>query len=102
MTRFDGRLRVPHGDDDGISVVADVTDETLRLTAVNGSLGAWPRHQIRINARDDGFHIRLEGEEVILSVDQDAEFAVAMGVRSAPPLLRRKIAALMRTETERT
>jgi hypothetical protein len=59
-------------------------------------LATWHRRDVRVIPLEDGFHIRAEGEEVILDITDDAEFAVALGLTSAPPLLRRKMSALLR------
>ena len=93
MHRFAGMLTIG---EDAITVDIGVTDDTLTIDGAAGNIGRWPREHLRIDARDDGFHLRVEGEEVILRLTEDAEFAVAMGIRSASPLLRRKIAALLR------
>ena len=51
----------------------------------------WSLDEIRVNARSDGFHIKAEGEEIILDLAQDAEFAVALGLGSAPVDLARRM-----------
>lgn len=94
--RFDGKLTVGEDPESAISVEVAVDDRDLSIDGAAGNLGRWPRQQLRVAAREDGFHLRIEGEEIILNLTDDAEFAVAMGVRSASPLLRRKIASLLR------
>jgi hypothetical protein len=96
MPTFDGSLRIPGEPGPGLHVVIDLNDETIRLRAAAGELGSWPRTQVRLNALPDGFHLRAEGEEVILDVDDDAEFAVAYGLTNAPPILRRKMSSILR------
>jgi hypothetical protein len=61
-------------------------------------LGQWDLENVRINAELDGFHMRAEGEEVVLDITEDARFAVDIGLRSAPPLLRRKMSAILRED----
>jgi hypothetical protein len=80
----------------GLGVVIDLTDQTLTLRSQTGEIGHWSMGEIRVNALPDGFHLRAEGEEVILDIADDAEFAVALNLTSAPPLLRRKMSALLR------
>lgn len=58
----------------------------------------WTKDQMRISAMPDGFHIRAEGEAVVLDVTEDARFAVEIGLRNAPPHLRQRMAALMREQ----
>lgn len=97
---YEARLEVLGDEVSEISVVLDVTDEALRIDAVNGTLGEWSHDQLRVTALDDGFHVRADGEEIVLHVERDAEFALAMGLRSAPPQLRRKMAALIHRDNE--
>jgi hypothetical protein len=59
----------------------------------------WLRDEMRISALPDGFHIRAEGESVILDVRDDAKFAVELGLRNAHPALRQRMAALLRSDT---
>lgn len=96
MPQFDGSLRMPGEPGPGLVVHVDLDRETLRLSAGASEIGRWSLDEIRVNAMDDGFHVRAEGEEIVLDVAKDAEFAVALGLRTAPPLLRRKMAALLR------
>jgi hypothetical protein len=53
---------------------------------------------MRIQALPDGFHIRAEGEAIVLDVTDDAEFALELGLRNAHPALRRRMSALMRDD----
>lgn len=96
MKTFDGALRMPGEPGPGLDVLIDLTDETIGLRAQAGDLGYWPRSEVRINALEDGFHLRADGEEVILDIRNDAEFALACGLASGPPLLRRKMSAILR------
>ena len=52
-----------------------------------------------MSAMPDGFHMRAEGEEIILDVTDDARFALDLGLRNAPPLLRHRMSALLRTDS---
>lgn len=96
VNRFNGSLRLPGEQGEGLSVEIDLNDETIVLRANAGDIGAWSRRDVRINAMDDGFHLRVEGEEVILDIVDDAHFALACGLTAAPPLLRRKMSAALR------
>jgi len=91
MVDFTGVLRTRTERDSAISVVIDLTDERLRLRSGDSDIADWSLNDIRVNAYADGFHIRAEGEEVILDLRQDAEFAVALGLRSAPVDLARRM-----------
>ncbi len=96
MGTFDGSLKLPGETGPGLNVEIDLTDDVIAVRSIAGDIGAWPRSQVRINALDDGFHLRVEGEEVILDVTDDAHFALACGLTAGPPLLRRKMSAILR------
>lgn len=96
MPSFEGKLRMPGEDGPGLDVTVDVTDAGMSMVAGSAELGRWRREEIVVNALPDGFHLRAEGELVILDVVDDAAFAVELGLTSAPPLLRRKMASLLR------
>jgi hypothetical protein len=98
LGRFDGSLKLPGETGPGLSVQIDLTDDTIAVRSTAGDIGAWPRSQVRINALEDGFHLRAEGEEVILDVSDDARFALACGLTAGPPLLRRKMSAILREQ----
>jgi len=53
---------------------------------------------MRISALPDGFHIRAEGEAIVLEVEDDAHFALDLGLKNAHPTLRRRMSALLREE----
>lgn len=91
MVDFAGVLRTSTERDSAIEVVIDLTDDRLRLRSGEASLADWSLSDIQVTAQGDGFHIRAEGEEVILDLRQDAEFAVALGLRSAPVDLARRM-----------
>ena len=92
LASFDGSLRMSHQPDAPIRVVIDLTDESLRLTSGEFEIAHWALDEVRVSARPDGFHIREAGEEIILTIRQDAEFAVMLDLRSVPVDLARRMA----------
>jgi hypothetical protein len=100
MTAYDAQLRLSGTDDAPISVVVDLTDDRLIMTAGDIEVGDWARDQVRVSAMPDGFHVRAEGEEIILDVTDDAHFALDLGLRNAPPILRRRMSALLRSDSD--
>jgi hypothetical protein len=98
MTAYDARLRLDTTKDAPISVLIDLTDDRLTMKSGDIEVADWARDEIRISALPDGFHVRAEGEEVILDVTEDARFALDLGLRHAPPLLRRRMSALLRND----
>ncbi|HEY7584225.1 MAG TPA: hypothetical protein VIB78_11505 [Acidimicrobiia bacterium] len=99
MAAYEARLRMDASDPTQISVSVDLTDERFKMRAGDTEIADWSRREIRVAAQPDGFHVRAEGEEIILDVTDDAAFALALGLRNAPPLLRRRMSALMRSES---
>jgi len=97
MSAYDARLRLDGIDEAPIHVVIDLTDERFTMTAGDVEVADWSRQEIRVSPLLDGFHIRAEGEEVILDVTDEARFALDLGLRNAPPLLRRRMSALLRS-----
>jgi len=91
MADFIGVLRTPTELDTAIRVVIDLTDERLRLRSGDTEIADWSLDEIRVNAQPDGFHVMAEGEEIILDLTHDAEFAVALGLSSAPVDLARRM-----------
>ncbi len=101
MTQFNGSLRMPGEMGPGVKVVIDLTqDHHLHISAAADLIGDWPIHEVGIKASADGFHVLAEGEEVILRTENDPAFAVAVGLRNAPTLLRRQMSELLRNDPE--
>jgi hypothetical protein len=98
MSTYEALLKMVGEDGPGLPVVVDLRDDRMGITSGDVEIGDWSREEVRINADVDGIHIRAEGEEVVLDLTRDAEFAIAVGLRQAPPLLRRKMAQLLRSE----
>lgn len=98
MAHYDAKLRIEGTEEAPIHVDIDLTDDRILVTAGDMEVADWARDQVRISALLDGFHVRAEGEEVILDIREDAQFAVDLGIRQAHPFLRRKIAALLRDQ----
>lgn len=98
MSAYRGALRMPGELGPGLGVTVDLTGDRVRVTAGGTEIGDWDKDEIRLHAENDGFHVRVEGEEIILDLRDPAHFAVDYGLRSAPPVLRRRMAALMRND----
>ena len=92
MASFDGSLHTPDESDPPVRVYIDLSDERLRLTSGGIEIANWRLGDVQINAKSDGFHIRRGGEDLILNISQDAEFAVALDLRSVPVGLARRMA----------
>jgi len=92
-TDLTGTVRMMGEADSAIRVEIHLEDEELRLVSAHGELGRWPLSDIGVAAKLDGFHLRIEGEELVISTNDDARFAIALGIRSSSsPRLNRLLA----------
>lgn len=98
MSTFEARLRMYGDAGPPLGVVIDVSDGHLHLKSGETEVADWSVEDIRVSALKDGFHIRAEGEDVVLEVDDDAHFAVELGLRNAHPDLRKRMAQVIREE----
>lgn len=98
MAEYDGKLRIDGDSDQPMNVTIDLTRDRMKLMAGDVEVADWSREEFRVRALTDGFHIRAEGEEIVLDIREDARFAIELGLKSAHPTLRRRMAALMRDE----
>jgi len=96
MTAYDARLQIEGESSQPLPVVVDLTGDRLTMSIGDQEVADWARDEMRISALPDGFHIRAEGESIVLDVTEDARFAIELGLRNAHPALRQKMAALMR------
>lgn len=98
MTSYDAQLKIEGEDTAPLAVEVDLTDARLKMSVDGQEVADWARNEMRINALPDGFHIRAEGEAVILDVTEDAKFALELGLRNAHPHLRKRMSALLRED----
>ncbi|MGD2100928.1 MAG: hypothetical protein PVG83_01710 [Acidimicrobiia bacterium] len=98
MTTYDAQLQIEGEDTQPLPVIVDLTDNRLTMTIGSEDVAVWDRDAMRISAMPDGFHIRAEGEAVVLDVSEDAKFALELGLKNAHPALRRRMAALLRDD----
>ncbi|HSJ85338.1 MAG TPA: hypothetical protein VLA91_16170 [Acidimicrobiia bacterium] len=98
MTAYDARLRLSWTEGEPIDVLIDLTEDRITMRSGDVEVADWALDEVGISPHLDGFHIRVEGEELILNVSEDARFALDLGLRDAPPLLRRRMSALLRSD----
>lgn len=82
MTSFNARLRLLGHAGLPLGVEIDLTGDRLHVTAGGAYVANWALRDISISSELDGFHFEAEGEEVILNLTDEAQFAVAVGIRS--------------------
>jgi hypothetical protein len=98
VSAYEGLLRVEGEDEPPIGVMVDLTDGRMRVSAGDIEVADWSLDEVRISALLDGFHVRAEGDEVVLEIEDEGHFALDLGLKSGHPALRRKMAALMRDD----
>lgn len=98
MTAYDARLQIEGEETQPLPVVVDLTGDRLTMTLNDQEVADWAKEELRVQALPDGFHIRAQGEAIVLDVSDDAQFALDLGLRNAHPALRRRMSALMRDD----
>lgn len=98
MSTFEARLKMYGDAGPPLGVAVQVSDGRMHVKSGETEVADWPIEDIRVSALKDGFHIRAEGEDVVLEVDDDARFAVELGLRNAHPDLRKRMAQIIREE----
>lgn len=83
MTSFDARLRLIGQSGFPLAVEVDLTGEGMTVTAGHDRLAYWELEDISILSLPDGFHIKAEGEEIILNVSDKERFVSEVGRRQS-------------------
>ncbi|HET9204111.1 MAG TPA: hypothetical protein VFP67_13335 [Acidimicrobiia bacterium] len=79
MSSFNARLRLP-GSRLPLGVEVDIIHERMTVTAGERRVAEWPLERLDVKMRPDGFHIQVDGEELVLAVSDSRGFATALGV----------------------
>jgi hypothetical protein len=80
MTSFDGRLRLLGRAGFPLGVEVDLSGERMTVTAGDSEIANWALDEISVVAKADGFHIKAEGEEIVLNIADAERFAVEIGL----------------------
>ena len=83
MTSFDARLRLLGEAGFPLAVEIDLSHEHMTVSAGDDELASWRLRDIHVVSLPDGFHVKAEGEEVILNVTDKNRFAVELGLPNA-------------------
>jgi hypothetical protein len=88
MSSFNARLRLPGRTKLPLGVEVDIHHERMTLTSGDRTVAAWPLEKLEVDSQSDGFHIKVDGEEMVLNVTDATRFAAELGVdkRSPRPL----------------
>lgn len=82
---FEARLRIPGSTRIPLGVEVDITNERLLVTSGDKKLADWALHELQVSSLPDGFHVKADGEEVILNVTDSAQFAGRLGISQDQP-----------------
>jgi len=80
VSSFDARLRLPGQAKLPLGVVVDISHERITLTSGDRKVAGWLIEDVDIASRSDGFHIRVDNEELVLNVTDPAKFAIELGI----------------------
>ena len=84
MSSFAARLRMPGRSRLPLGVEVDISRERMILTSGDQEVGDWALDQLEIKSLFDGFHITVDGEEIVLNVTDSTQFAVELGIAGRP------------------
>ena len=84
MPTFSGSLSLAKDHDSAVRADIIVDDERLFIEAGGEELGDWSLAEVVISPGADGFRLRADGEDLLLTTADDHAFAAAVGVR--PPV----------------
>lgn len=90
MSAFSARLRLPGQSRIPLGVEVDVSDERITLRSGDRKVAQWSLDSIDIIQLADGFHIKVDDEEAVLSVTESTRFASELGVMPARPTPRKR------------
>lgn len=79
-------------------VQVEVDGDTLRLKSGDDLLGQWSIREIGVHALNEGFALRVEGEDLLLITEDDAALAEEMDLKAVSPRLARQVAARHKPE----
>lgn len=97
---LDGNVRMRGDTGPGVGVKVLVGEGRLRLLSGDEVVGDWLVDGIGINALQEGFNIKAEGEEFVLRTNDDVALAEELHVTAASPRLARRLAARHNPEYE--
>jgi hypothetical protein len=90
---FHGSVALADTPSSAVDVEIDLDAGRIEVRSERCLIGSWSLDEVAVSGLDDGFHLKVEGEELRLVTDNDARFALGIGLQSASPIMRRRIAA---------
>jgi hypothetical protein len=93
MSTYRGRLQISGVVDRPLEIYMDLDQESLAMRTHDGEeIGAWPLEIVQITGLDEGFTFKINGIPGWVRTENDGAFANEIGLRWAPPRLRRLMA----------
>lgn len=89
----EGKIVIKGEDAPGLSVRIVAGDDHLTIFFADDVLADYEIRRLRINALQEGFAIRAEGEDFVLTAENDVGLAEELGLVAASPRLARRIAS---------
>lgn len=86
---FEGSLRLV-GSNDSLSALVSLDAGEMTISSGGHQIGQWDLGELEVVRQPDGFRIRVEGEELAVSVKNPAAFAQAVGIAEKPRKRGRK------------
>lgn len=84
MSSFTARLRMSRSRLP-LGVEVDIVHERMIVTAGDHAVANWPLQKLEVMAASDGFHIKVDDEEFVLSVTDPTRFAAELSVATQRP-----------------
>jgi hypothetical protein len=69
-----------------MGVEVDIFRERMSVTAGDQKVGDWALEELDIESMSDGFHVTVDGEEIILNVTDSTRFAAELGITGRRPV----------------
>lgn len=74
MTSFDARLRINGRSRLPVAVEIDLTSEQMIINSDTGPVAELHLETLEVTTLADGFHMRIDGEDIILNVNDAPRF----------------------------
>lgn len=81
MSTFNARLHLPGRARLPLGVEIDIQEDRITVCSGERTVAVLPLEDLEVVSRSDGFHLQIEGEEVVLIVADPDRFARELGIR---------------------
>jgi hypothetical protein len=81
MSTFTARLHLPGRAKLPLGVEVDIQQERMTLTSGDRTVAVLRLEDLDVISRLDGFHMNVDGEDVVLIVSESSRFAAALGIK---------------------